>query len=156
VGRLQRRLAPCSWPRFSCRQVNTHVTTNREFSGEIEPARPGFEAGVSMERISVFLGHSSIQVPEKHYSPWVRARQEQVEAVCQALLGSGPFPRGKGHQPVTQAQAGTKGVLESGSPTACGSVRFPRSDFPTIARRRAYYMLADLNPTIYPIILNKA
>jgi hypothetical protein len=34
---------------------------------------------VPMERVSVLLGHSSIKVPEKHYSPWVRARQEQLE-----------------------------------------------------------------------------
>jgi hypothetical protein len=26
------------------------------------------------------LGHSSIKVAEKHYSRWVRARQEQLEA----------------------------------------------------------------------------
>jgi hypothetical protein len=28
----------------------------------------------------VLLGHSSIKVTERHYSPWVRARQEQLEA----------------------------------------------------------------------------
>ena len=33
-----------------------------------------------MERVSVLLGHSSIKVTEKHYSPWVRARKEQLEA----------------------------------------------------------------------------
>jgi hypothetical protein len=38
------------------------------------------ETGVSMERVSVLLGHSSIKVAEKHSSPWVRARQEQLEA----------------------------------------------------------------------------
>jgi len=26
------------------------------------------------------LGHQSMRVTEKHYSPWVRARQEQLEA----------------------------------------------------------------------------
>jgi integrase/recombinase XerD len=36
--------------------------------------------GVPLERVSVMLGHSSIKVTEKHYSPWVRARQEQLEA----------------------------------------------------------------------------
>jgi hypothetical protein len=30
-----------------------------------------------MERMSVLLGHSSIKVTERHYSPSVRARQEQ-------------------------------------------------------------------------------
>ena len=38
------------------------------------------QAGIPMERVSVLLGHSSIKVTEKHYSPWVRARQEQLEA----------------------------------------------------------------------------
>lgn len=38
------------------------------------------QAGVPMERVSVLLGHSSIKVTEKHYSPWVRKRQEQLEA----------------------------------------------------------------------------
>jgi integrase len=38
------------------------------------------QAGVPIDRVSVLLGHSSIKVTEKHYSPWVRARQEQLEA----------------------------------------------------------------------------
>lgn len=37
-------------------------------------------AGVPMERVSVLLGHSSTRITEKHYSAWVRARQEQLEA----------------------------------------------------------------------------
>ncbi|HEV2495700.1 MAG TPA: tyrosine-type recombinase/integrase [Terriglobia bacterium] len=36
--------------------------------------------GIPMERVSVLLGHSSIKVTEKYYAPWVRARQEQLEA----------------------------------------------------------------------------
>ena len=36
-------------------------------------------AGVPLERVSVLLGHSSIRITERHYSPWVRARQEQLE-----------------------------------------------------------------------------
>jgi len=38
------------------------------------------QAGVPMDRVSALLGHSSIKVTEKHYSPWVRARHEQLEA----------------------------------------------------------------------------
>ncbi len=37
-------------------------------------------AGVPIERVSILLGHQSIRVTEKHYSPWVRSRQEQLEA----------------------------------------------------------------------------
>ncbi len=37
-------------------------------------------AGVPIERVSVLLGHASTRITEKHYSAWVRARQEQLEA----------------------------------------------------------------------------
>ena len=35
--------------------------------------------GVSIEIVSKLLGHSSIKVTECHYSPWVKARQDQLE-----------------------------------------------------------------------------
>ena len=37
-------------------------------------------AGTPIERVSILLTHSSVKITEKHYSPWVRARQEQAEA----------------------------------------------------------------------------
>jgi integrase/recombinase XerD len=37
-------------------------------------------AGVPLERVSILLGHSGIRITERHYSPWVRSRQEQLEA----------------------------------------------------------------------------
>jgi len=37
-------------------------------------------SGIPIERVSILLGHASIRTTEKHYSPWVRARQEQLEA----------------------------------------------------------------------------
>jgi integrase len=53
--------------------------------GQVHRSRDTFavgllQAGVPMDRVSVLLGHSNIKVTEKHYSPWVRARQEQSEA----------------------------------------------------------------------------
>lgn len=36
--------------------------------------------GVPIERVSILLGHSSVKITERHYAPWVRARQEQLEA----------------------------------------------------------------------------
>jgi integrase/recombinase XerD len=36
--------------------------------------------GVDLANVSVLLGHSSIKVTERHYSPWVKARQEQLES----------------------------------------------------------------------------
>ena len=48
------------------------------------------QAAVPMERVSVLLGHSSIKVTEKHYAPWVRARQEQAEADVRRAWGEDP------------------------------------------------------------------
>ena len=44
-------------------------------------------AGVPLERVSVLLGHVSVKVTEKHYAPWVRARQEQLEADVRRTWG---------------------------------------------------------------------
>jgi integrase/recombinase XerD len=41
-------------------------------------------AGVPIERVSVLLGHSSIAMTEKHYAPFVKARQEQLIADVRA------------------------------------------------------------------------
>jgi integrase len=37
-------------------------------------------SGVPIERVSILLGHSSVRITERHYAPWVRERQEQMEA----------------------------------------------------------------------------
>jgi len=34
---------------------------------------------VSIETVSVLLGHSSVKITQKHYNPWIAARQEQLE-----------------------------------------------------------------------------
>ena len=54
-------------------------------------------ARVPIERVSVLLGHSSTRITETHYSAWVHARQEQLEADVRAswalessLLSSAP------------------------------------------------------------------
>src|SRR5271157_379848 len=36
--------------------------------------------GIPMERVSILLGHSSVKITERHYAPWVQARQVQLEA----------------------------------------------------------------------------
>jgi len=36
-------------------------------------------AGVPMDQVSLLLAHDSIKVTEKHYAPFVKARQEQLE-----------------------------------------------------------------------------
>jgi integrase/recombinase XerD len=37
-------------------------------------------AGVTMDQVSLLLGHKSIRTTEKHYAPFVKARQEQLAA----------------------------------------------------------------------------
>ena len=44
-------------------------------------------AGVPLEHVSMLLGHRSVKVTEKHYSPWVRSRQENLE---RAVAGAWP------------------------------------------------------------------
>ncbi len=41
-------------------------------------------AGVPIDQVSILLGHSSVRIAEKHYSPRVRARQVQFEKSVQA------------------------------------------------------------------------
>lgn len=36
--------------------------------------------GVSLDSVSKLLGHSSVKITERHYAPWVKARQDQLEA----------------------------------------------------------------------------
>jgi integrase/recombinase XerD len=48
-------------------------------------------AGMPIEHVSVLLGHSSIRITERHYSPWIRARQEQLEAEIQRSWASDPI-----------------------------------------------------------------
>jgi integrase/recombinase XerD len=37
-------------------------------------------AGVPLDRVATLLGHTNSKITEKHYAPWVRARQGQLEA----------------------------------------------------------------------------
>ena len=42
-------------------------------------------AGVPLERVSILLGHSTVKVTERHYSPWIQKRQQQLEADLRAM-----------------------------------------------------------------------
>lgn len=48
-------------------------------------------AGVPLERVSVLLGHQSVKITEKHYAPWVHARQAQLEADVRRAWGEDPI-----------------------------------------------------------------
>src|SRR5215467_862892 len=46
-------------------------------------------AGVPLEQVSILLGHKSVKITERHYAPWVKARQEQLEEnVRKAWVGN--------------------------------------------------------------------
>jgi integrase/recombinase XerD len=48
-------------------------------------------AGIPIERVSILLGHQSKTVTEKHYNPWVRSRQEQLEADLERAWSRDPL-----------------------------------------------------------------
>lgn len=41
-------------------------------------------AGIPLEEVSRLLGHSSIKTTEKHYAPWVKSRQDRLDALVVA------------------------------------------------------------------------
>jgi integrase len=47
-------------------------------------------SGVPLDRVSVLLGHSSIRITERHYAPWTRSRQEQIEKDLEAAWHTDP------------------------------------------------------------------
>jgi hypothetical protein len=49
--------------------------------------------GVSLETVSMLLGHASIKVTEKHYKPWVKTLQEKLET--EAMKGWPSQPSGR-------------------------------------------------------------
>jgi integrase/recombinase XerD len=44
-------------------------------------------AGVPIDQVSMLLGHASVKITEKHYSPWVNARQDQLAASVRNAWG---------------------------------------------------------------------
>jgi integrase len=48
-------------------------------------------AGVPTEEVAVLLGHSNIAITQKHYSPWVRSRQLQLETNLERAWSRDPL-----------------------------------------------------------------
>jgi site-specific recombinase XerD len=48
--------------------------------------------GIELSHVSILLGNSSIKITERHYSPWIKARQEQLEADVRRMWRSEPAP----------------------------------------------------------------
>jgi integrase/recombinase XerD len=60
-------------------------------------------AGVPLEQVSILLGHKSVKITEKHYAPWVKARQEQLAANVRKALECTRYGQQNGTQ-ITEAR----------------------------------------------------
>jgi integrase/recombinase XerD len=49
-------------------------------------------AGLPLEQVSMLLAHKSVKVTEKRYTPWVRARQQQLAMNVRRSWKSFPIP----------------------------------------------------------------
>lgn len=62
-------------------------------------------AGVPIDQVSILLGHKSVKITEKHYAPFVKARQQQLTAsvrqAWQEMEPHKPKPRKKAHAAVS-------------------------------------------------------
>jgi integrase/recombinase XerD len=54
-----------------------------------------------IEEVSKLLGHTSLRITEKHYSPWNRARQEKLESHVKDAWKSDPFLQSGRYTPET-------------------------------------------------------
>ena len=70
------------------RKSNTATRTD----GGIHSRLNSYSPGCRLRMFATLLGHSSIKVTERHYSPWVLARQEQLDATVAAT-----FPANQPH-----------------------------------------------------------
>jgi integrase len=61
--------------------------------------------GVELADVSILLGHASIKVTEKHYSPWVKARQSRLETAVQKAWSSSTPPTPPASTPSVPAQS---------------------------------------------------
>jgi integrase len=57
-------------------------------------------SGMRLEEVSMILGHSSVKITERHYMPWVRARQTSLnESVMQSWIKQGIVKAPAGPRP---------------------------------------------------------
>jgi len=74
---------PTTWPRNAIADIrHPDKTLKRCFPHMFRDtfAVEMLLAGVPLDQVSVLLGHSSVKTTEKHYAPFVKARQGQIIA----------------------------------------------------------------------------
>jgi integrase len=62
-------------------------------------------AGVPIDQVSILLGHKSVKITEKHYAPFVKARQEQLTASVRKAWDMKPTSGPEPDEPTTEARA---------------------------------------------------
>jgi len=67
------------------------------------------QRGVSLETVSILLGHSSIRITEKHYAPWVKSRQEALERAVRLAWEEGAADTPAGPPTPESAESGISG-----------------------------------------------
>ena len=87
-------------------------------------------AGIPIERVSVLLGHQSVRITERHYAPWVRARQEQLEADLASAWSRDPVVQfeTQGTPEVHGKTSGTKSLSREGKEWRRGWESNPRME----------------------------
>jgi integrase/recombinase XerD len=76
-------------------------------------------AGVPIEIVSVLLGHQSVRITEKHYSPWAKSRQDQLEADLRKAWENDPLAKETEN---TRYTAGTQKLEDAASPHFIGGI----------------------------------
>lgn len=71
-------------------------------------------SGMRLEEVSMILGHSSVKITERHYMPWVRARQASLnQSVMASWIKQGkvkpPAGAGPPKESAGAANAGCRG-----------------------------------------------
>ena len=75
--------------------------------------------GVPIERVSVLLAHSSVKITERHYAPWVQARQAQLEA---------DLVRAWRNDPIAQAEMLRGATVSQDGPRQRMAATYPRHE----------------------------
>lgn len=70
-------------------------------------------AGVDLSDVSTLLGHASVKVTEKHYAPWIAARQHRLEHAVRAVWGGADTATSA---PATAAAPGQPPIAECATP----------------------------------------
>jgi integrase/recombinase XerD len=78
-------------------------------------------AGVPIDQVSILLGHKSVKITEKHYAPWVKARQEQLASSVRNAWQLLEEPKANKAEASAQlsSPAADVGVLESKRSQEC-------------------------------------